>query len=395
MGKNGQQPLSCAALGSLSLRGLIVRRVFPLLILTLALNIAFASVAFAASSEPLLRAPATDGGQSLQFGQAIDDNGNILLTDQVAELLADSGAGQVRINFRLGNFPDWTTPVGGITALDVYDRVVKNAQNHGLQVLGELSNEAWQGVQPQWQENNAEVAGGDGSNSHIQGFAQHAAVVLAQHFAGRVNWWEVWNEPNSGPTFIYPSNFAQLLAQVYTDVKVAGVTTARFVSGGILCGNDSKGAITADSCGATYLEQTYEQGRDLAAWEWIKADYGSYPFDGLGEHLYLDLSRRTTSSHIDTALQLLHDAHVTAEGSDTGKQTYITETGWPTNLVSERVQAVNLQTEYDVFQSTSYVRTACWFYLRDEPGANLYYGLLRPDSSKKPAWSVFKEYATS
>ena len=393
MRKDGHRRRVRAASSFLSLSGLILRRIYPLLILTLALNSALASVAFAATSEP--PAPPTKDGQGLQFGRAIDDHGQILLTDQVAKLIADSGARWIRINFRLGShFPDWTTPVGGVTALNVYDQVVQHAQHYGLQVLGVLSNEAWLGSQSQWQENNAEVAGGGGINPYIQGFAQKAAVVLAQHFKGRVDWWQVWNEPNINPTFIYPSNFAQLLAQVYTGVKAAGVTTARFISGGIQCGNDSDGAITADSCGANYLKQTYAQGRNLADWERIKTNYGSYPFDGLGEHIYLDQSRRTTSSRIGTTLQLLHDAQVMAEGSALGKQTYITESGWSTSLVSEQVQAANLQTEYDVFQSTSYVQTAFWFFLRDEPGANLYYGLLRPDSSKKPAWTAYQQYAT-
>ena len=59
-------------------------------------------------------------------------------------------------------------------------------------------------------------------NAGIQNFATNAAGVLASHIAGRIGWWEVWNEPNayttSGPgpgefrgsSFIYPSRFAWL-----------------------------------------------------------------------------------------------------------------------------------------------------------------------------------------
>src|SRR6185437_12738881 len=103
--------------------------------------------------------------------------------------MALAGAGWVRINFRLGAcFSNWTT-VGcnGQTALQSYDQVVASAQTQHLQILGLMSNESWQGDQSQWVANNAEkVPNGTGDNPYVQGFAQNAAGVLAQHFASSV-----------------------------------------------------------------------------------------------------------------------------------------------------------------------------------------------------------------
>src|SRR5687768_13907888 len=45
------------------------------------------------------------GPHGTQPGWAIDDSGNILITDAVADRLAQSGAGWVRLNFRLGPYP--------------------------------------------------------------------------------------------------------------------------------------------------------------------------------------------------------------------------------------------------------------------------------------------------
>jgi hypothetical protein len=354
------------------------------------------SFAFIVLPSPHPAVAVSAGNQGLQYGAVIDDTGNILITDEALDRLAASGAGWIRINFRLGNgyFLDWTDRTAhGYSALDRYDIIVNKARIRGLKVLGELSNEAWNGWLSMWQENNAEVSGGNGYNAYLQGFSQKAAAMLAQHFAGRIDTWEVWNEPNQPATYLYPSNFAQLLAHVYTDVRATGVTTATIVAGGITTVQDSTGKITAASSGADYLKNVYAQGKNLAGWNTIKTTYGSYPLDHIGQHIYIDGFAKTTASRIRTALKVLRDAYVLGEGGSTTKKTILTEFGWATNNVSERTQSSNLQTAYTEYKNTSYVLNAYWFFLRDERAPNLYFGLLRSDSSQKPAWNAYQIYA--
>ena len=336
------------------------------------------------------------GNQGLQYGAVIDNSGNILFTDDAAAKVAASGAGWIRINFRLANgyFLDWTDTIQhGYSALSRFDTIVDSARSHNLKVLGELSNEAWNGWLSMWQESNAEVEGGNGDNTYLQQFSKKAAVVLAQHFAGRIDTWEVWNEPNQPATYLYPSNFAQLLAHVYTDTRAAGITTATFVSGGVTSVQDSAGKITAASSGADYLTQTYTKGRQLAGWNTIKLNTGSYPLDAIGQHLYIDGFAKTTAPRLRTALKYVRDAYVQSEGGSTTKKTIITEFGWSTRNVSERTQSSNLQVAYTEYQNTTYLQNAYWFFLRDETAPNLYFGLLRPDSSQKPAWTTYQTYA--
>ena len=332
--------------------------------------------------------------QGLQYGAVIDDTGHILLHDEALNLMVQAGAGWVKLNFRLGGFANWTeTTTFGYSALSLYDQIVANARTRNLKVFGLLSNEAWHGALADWQANSAEAAGGNGDNTYLQQFAQSAAVVLAQHYAGLVDVWEVWNEPSQAATHLYPSNFAQLLAHVYTGLKAAGVTSVTLVSGGITSLQDPSGQITVASSGAEYLQQVYLQGKSLAGWETIRGTYGTYPLDRIGQHIYIDGYARTTASRIRTALQYLRDAYVAGEGGTTPKQTVITEFGWASNNVTERIQASNLQTAYTEFHTTVYVETAYWFFLRDQPEPGLYFGLLGPNSSRKPAWKAYQTYA--
>src|SRR5687768_619822 len=99
------------------------------------------------------------GPHGTQPGWPIDDSGNILITDAMADRLAQSGAGWVRINFRLG-------PHGSDTAAfySAYDTIINRLRNRGLQVLGLMSNESWPGGQGDWTANNWENTGGDGYN---------------------------------------------------------------------------------------------------------------------------------------------------------------------------------------------------------------------------------------
>lgn len=335
------------------------------------------------------------GTQGLQPGAPIDNSGNINFTDQTADQIAQTGAGWVKFNFRLGLcYQDWTT-VGcnGVTALQQYDKIVDSALAKGLKVFGLISNESWPGGREDWDANNAEAAGGNGDNTYVQNYSKQAAILLAQHYAGKISMWELWNEPNLEGTYFYPSNFAWLLSHVYTDAKAAGLTGVQFISGGITCQQDSSNNITSASSGADYLTNTYKQGKNLAGWDTIKTNYGSYPLDGIGEHIYIDGSTRTNSGRVKSCLNLIYKSYTAYEGSNTPKQVYITEFGWETDLVSEKIQATNLQTSYVVFKKTPYVKTAYWFFLQDETWSQLYYGLLRPDSSKKPSWTSYQTYA--
>ena len=336
------------------------------------------------------------GPQGLQPGAPMGDNGEIFFTNAVAAKIAEAGAGWVRLNFRLGpNFSDWTDTTNlSFSALSRYDTIIDNALNNDLQVLGLLSNEAWNtpNVPDDWQANNAEVAGGNGDNTFIQNFDTQAARVLIPHFAGKIDHWQAWNEPNASLTFMYPSNWAWLLGRVYVAAQESGVPDLTIVSGGLLSTHSQDSTeLTSANTGADYLRDTYDQGQTNADWETIKSTYGSYPLDVIGQHLYIDQWGRTTADRVEQAVDFVREAYVAAEGGSTEKTTHVTEMGWATNMVNERVQASNLRTAYTQLKKLAYTPRSYWFFLQDIPVANLYHGLLRSDGSPKPAWDTYQK----
>jgi hypothetical protein len=258
---------------------------------------------------------------------------------------------------------------------------------------------------------------------------------LMGHFAGRVDAWEVWNEPNAytsysgstgytGSTFIYPSNFAWLLRRVYEARNAAGVTGASLISGGVF-GHDLTAALTpswagvefergdpqtpryaeppaggrvgplstdpiAAKSGAEYLRAAYVQGIALAGWN----DLPAYPLDGLGQHLYIDQGAATTAAKIAAYLEAVRAVPL-EHPEEAPPPTWITEVGWTTASVAEAVQAADLKTAFDAFRAAPYVGPAFWFQLRDIGVAGMYYGLLKPFDppwERKPAWQAFRQH---
>jgi hypothetical protein len=370
-------------------------------------------------------AEAAQGTQGLQDGWAVGDQGQInggqLLSDEVG-YMQQVGAGWVRVNFRLGQcFSNWNS-VGcnGQTALQTYDQVLANVQAKNLKVLGLLSSEAWPGQQSDWTANNAEnTSGGNGDNAYIQAFAQNAAGVLASHYNGSngplVAQWEVWNEPNawssnpspgvySGSSFIYPSNFSQLLFQAEAAIKHAN-SAALVVSGGLLgldSGATHKGAHNGykaktggGSCpstlpsGGDYLCTTYSMGWQFATW--VK---GAGPFDSVGQHLYINQGGITSGSTVQKYLNDLRKVYTSYGGDSSSKQTNVTEFGWSTGSVSSNTQAHNLQTAYQTFKGTSYLGRAYWYRTQDLGVTGDFYGLVDTNGNQKQSFAAYQQYAT-
>ena len=318
-------------------------------------------------------------------GLTLNDDGNVDFPDSLRStlpLIQESGAGWVRINFRLGShYHDWTTKDSrGMSAIEYYDVLVQEARAHGLKVLGLLSNESWPGTQAAWTANNAEYEGGNGDNAYLQAFSKRAAAVLVEHFQGQVDEWEIWDEPNvfatndggmpHGGTYMFPSNFAQLLRHVYEDTRA--FRNVHIVSGGILA---SDSGLRSRQSAGQYISETYRLGLSRANWEAVRARYGSYPLDDIGVHVYVDQGKATTSTKVKSFVEEIRSAYVAYEGPKTPKRLIITEFGWSTTMVSQQVQAENLQTAYATFKSLPYIRNAFWSLAQDTASPDDEYGL--------------------
>ncbi len=328
----------------------------------------------------------------IQGGWAIDDNGNYNFPHgvyQQLDLMKQLGATTLRLNFRLGGYyTDWTTPgANGVTALSLYDKIVQKATSFGFNILGLASCETVPASQAEWVDHNAEVLAGNGDNLFIQAYAS-AVALLADHYKDVINRWEIWNEPNvwtqsstpgvyTGGSYMYPSNFAWLLTRTYNQVRQAGLSV-RLVLGGIT-------SFDWDS-GAQYLRSTYQQGITYAGWQ-----SGGYPFDAIGQHIYIDQGGSTTASHLSNVLSQVRTAYV--QFASASLSTEITEIGWQTSSVLPSVQAANLKLCYDTCAGLSYVRSFYWFSVQDVPESQLLFGLYAGDGSPKTVLSTYQGLA--
>jgi len=339
------------------------------------------------------------GPHGTQAGWAIDDSGNVLITDAVADRMAQSGAGWVRLHFRRGPY---NGDESGFYAK--YDEIVNRLRARGLQIVGLVTYESWPGTQSDWCANNWENTGGDGYNAFIDQFGYFFGRV-ASHWQGKIKYWEIWNEPNCysdnpspgvyvGCYFIYPSNFAALLTHCHSQVHFYNSLDVQVISGGLF-GHDIGGFGTGQA-GADYLNNTYNIGINYTGkFAWTMGTYGSYPLDAIGQHIYINQGATVNSTWFGTYLDYVHNVVTSYEGAGSPKKTWMTEFGWATvGGVSETTQNNNISTAFNVANGKSYLKSALQFQMDDNPPGGAYYGLFRPDLTKKPSWTTFNSKTT-
>ena len=203
-------------------------------------------------------------------------------------------------------------------------------------------------------------------------------------------WFELWNEPYYADHNRDPGAYARLVRAAVLAGRAAQ-PSARFLI------EATTTYQTAAGDERNWIEDMYAAVPDL----------GSY-FDGVAVHPYGgDPAVYTPYGDTDGQPGRVEQIHreLSAHG-DGAKPLWVTEIGWSTcsgdsACVTEQQQAAYLRTFLRLARTTwaSYVRAVFVFGLRDlAPNAiddrEAWYGLLRPDLSRKPAWSVLHDAAT-
>ncbi len=202
--------------------------------------------------------------------------------------------------------------------LAAYDRALDTLRARNIQVLGLISNATVVAPQAEQLANSAEVAGGDGDNAYIANLGSVVFPALLRRFADRIRVWEIGNEPDvwtqrnafvltpedinagklPGGSFIYPSNFAQLLRRTFRAARAAekaGAPRLKTVSGGLLAMNrwndgpssPARNAALFYNSAGVYLQALVDAGFSHAGWEMIVKRYHRFPMEGWGLHLYV------------------------------------------------------------------------------------------------------------
>ncbi len=272
-----------------------------------------------------------------------------------------------------------------------YDGVVRAAASAGLAVLPVL------GEAPRWAAPEPTCL-----PSETGPYASFTAAVVGRYGPGgefwRANpelpqhplvWYELWNEPWNATCNRDPGLYARLVAAAATAGR-AVTPAARFLIEG----------------------DTFYQTLAGARADWIAGMYAGVPklgsyFDALAIHPYGgDPAIYTPAGNTDGQPGRLEQAHeeLVARG-DGNKPLWVTEIGWTTCAgtylcVTDAEQASYLETFLRSASTTwrAYVRAVFVFGLRDigpNPPENreAWFGLLRPDLSRKPAWWVLHDAA--
>jgi regulation of enolase protein 1 (concanavalin A-like superfamily) len=176
-----------------------------------------------------------------------------------------------------------------------------------------------------------------------------------------------------------------MLARSWQAVHITSQINDVVLFSGGLFGHDISGQKTYSTCGAQYLDDTYNTGTNVAAggsFNFIKTNYNAYPLDGIGEHVYIDQGGTTSSNTFRQYEDWVHQACTKYEGVNTPKKTFITEFGWTTASVSQAIQDTNLVISFSTINATPYVQMAIWFQWQDNTAGGMYYGVTNSSGPK-------------
>jgi hypothetical protein len=336
-------------------RTLLIRASMPRIFLALALLVA----ARAGAVEVGLSGPSVYGGDATAALAG-------------AKAVEATGTTWARLNFRLDvwSAPDDATRRGPqmLTWYEAYDRLVDELTTHGVQVYGQIGAESVPG------------GGEPDTDDHVQRYAA-AFVKIVDHFRDRVRVYETFNEPNnwrdkiSKRPAVAPLYYAKELQVIYLNTKYYNnrasdpCAQVSIVSGALFSSEDTDAA--------DYWNQVVDAGRNTLAWDWMHANVGSWPYDGIGYNIYVGQDPAATTSSIATATQTNLDGIWSAvsarDDQAANKKLWLTEFGWTIDQVSADQQAQFLTTSFDTYAANSNVAAAFWFTYQDFPGGN--YGL--------------------
>lgn len=339
----------------------------------------------AAATETLANSPATipfiptgisQSASSVGFADSDVFGMNPADINHTFDLMAETGVHSVRIIIpwagvepSQGNF-DW----GQV------DTVVGAANAHRMSVVGALvATPAWAvapGAQP--------ISGPPASAEAYGDFAG----AVASHFRGRVDAYEIWNEPNavmswtSGPQGPQPDVYAGMLKAAYPKIKAAD--RGAVVIGGVVGAVVSFFALTMDP--VTFVQKMYAAG-------------AAGSFDALSFHPYhYNLKFSAGAGVPNSPLSQTDGIHqAMAANGDGGKKIWATEYGEPNSAVDEATQADYIRDFLAKWRTLPYAGPSYIYTTRDRatgsanPEESI--GVYRTDWTPKPAQAVVKSMA--
>lgn len=286
---------------------------------------------------------------------------------------ADLGVSAIRTDF----YWNWVQPqMNGAFNWSSYDKVVNAAAELNIEIIGLLNGGPTWGTRAM------------ASAAEKSEFAQFAAEAV-KHFAGKIDTWEIWNEPNLGD--MTATNYTSLLKQSYAAIKAVD-SSALVIAGGLapvpttITNGEGKVLVSA----VEYLQGMYAAGAK-----------GS--FDAMGFHPYTyPLLPDNSASWNGWQIMESGVRNTMIANGDGNKQIWITELGAPTaggsNAISQETQALILQQAVALQETYSWIGGPILWYSYQDRGASTtntedWFGLVGPNGQKKAAYWTFQGLA--
>ena len=355
----------------------------------------------APAKPPAIAAAPTSASKVVRsrFGIAAGDTLPGLSPSELARRMDDFkslGLGWIRLDLDWngiqgagGNSYDWSR----------FDAVVSAANARGLSLIPILN------ATPPWaRPANCSSSTCAPANPGQFGTFAHAAAL--RYASKGIHYWEIWNEENTaarwspGPS---PDAYVQLLKAAYPQIKTADPTST-VITGGLASTDTAGGNIPQ----LDFLAGVYSSG-------------GRSYFDGVGYHPYsfpvvasnpIDWNAWSKMALTNPSLRSI----MTANG-DINKYIWATEYGAPsggpgavatltnpnidspTDHVDEALQAAMAVDVVNTANREPWLAAVFWYSYKDlgtsSSSTENFYGLLRADGSKKPAYAAFRQAVLS
>jgi hypothetical protein len=262
-----------------------------------------------------------------------------------------------------------------------YDTFINALAAHHLKGLGIIL------FTPEWARDSRCTGGAKCPPKDPATFATFAAEV-AQRYKGRVDAWEIWNEPNNYDFWATKTDcnaYTQLLKVTYPAIKKVNAD-AIVITGGLAVESTDNNNVSQTA----FLSCIYKDG-------------GKNYFDAVGDHPYTFPalpSSSATNAWAQMSLAAPNLRGIMIANDDSDKKIWITEFGVPTNgpnsywYVSEQGQVQMVNDAMNLYKTYTWAGPFFWYTLRDsgtttDTNEN-FFGLTRADGSIKPAFTTLK-----
>ncbi|MBN2831068.1 MAG: endo-1,4-beta-xylanase [Candidatus Omnitrophica bacterium] len=288
--------------------------------------------------------------------------------EKAAKLMKEAGVGWIRVDFLWQDIE----PEKGCFDFEKYDQIVKVFSENNINILGLFNYSI------DW----AALCGGWNSPPKDNRLFVNYASQVIKRYKDKVKYWEVWNEPDSA---VYWSeqdglkSYCALLKDVYIAAKKVD-PECKILNGGLAQGLAS-------------VNRLYDNGAK---------DY----FDILNIHFFESPLHQGGIKAVEAYPKLVYK--VMLRNGDTHKKIWITEIGcpgvrrglkvgnwWIGKNPTEKQQAIWVKKVYTELLKNKNVEKVFWAFFRDtknhwDNGVD-YFGLVRWNYSKKPAFKAYKE----